>query len=213
MRTATANSFIGTHRQYAPAKDAGQKWPWFRMVPLVTTAFLSPLSTASAQSATAIQRSFQPTHYATARREEHIFLGKQEALYWAPAQQNEVVSFTYADHVIADISRLEDGWWGEETIAPSAQVIGDIANTISSFPFHSDNLPDIQVDDDGSVSINWLLENGDMFSAIFFGRGTVLCSVASDDHNRCIREKITARADDFVHIISKFNLTGVISAA
>ncbi|HKR92648.1 hypothetical protein [Novosphingobium sp.] len=79
------------------------------------------------------------------------------------------------ERMVLDIGRLEAGWDGPGSIAPSPQLLRDIEKTLSVLPVHTRE-PDVEVDSsDGSVCMRWETPAEDqVLSLTFPGNGKVV---------------------------------------
>jgi hypothetical protein len=80
------------------------------------------------------------------------------------------------DRIVVELGRLDEGWASEEALVPSPQAIKDFEKVANLLP-HNTKMPEIEIDDGGSLNIRWLdLSNRRSFSLIFKGNGRVIAT-------------------------------------
>lgn len=107
-----------------------------------------------------------------------------------------------ADKVVLELAKLENGWAGEGTVAPSKKTIEEIGAVLDLLPANV-AMPLIEVEEeDGAVSLRWIAANGPRsFSLVCRGAGRVTGVVATIDPPRSTAW--SAYVTDDVQIASK----------
>jgi hypothetical protein len=95
--------------------------------------------------------------------------GKQSGVRYAGSRSS-------SDDVIMELERLEPGWAGAESMAPSQEFIAQIEAVLDQLPPNA-AVPLIEVEEeDGSVSLRWIaMDRNRSFSLVFRGNGRVIC--------------------------------------
>ena len=66
-------------------------------------------------------------------------------------QYSQIESLT--NSILQDLVRIENGWSGPNSLAPSEEIVRDVEKLLNSVVLDSDEEIDVQVDEDGSVTI------------------------------------------------------------
>ena len=80
------------------------------------------------------------------------------------------------DAIVDEIQSLEDGWSGPESIAPSKEVVKEVKKLVQILNIQSKKNLSIWVDDDGTVTFFWLINNDEVLSIDIVGDGKAHCT-------------------------------------
>ena len=83
--------------------------------------------------------------------------------------------------ILAELGRLEDGWSGHGSVAPTDQIINDVSAILRILKLKSKENLDIQVDDDGRVTFFWLIKPEELLSVDIYGDGKVRCNYSPEN--------------------------------
>lgn len=94
---------------------------------------------------------------------------------WPRRRHEPEFNNSFCMAIARDLGRLQAGWAGEGSVAPSTETIRDFFRVATLLPADTRE-PEAEVDpDDGSVTLRWLSEGAtESFSLTFFGRGEVI---------------------------------------
>ena len=92
------------------------------------------------------------------------------------------------DTIIAELRNLEDGWSGQNSIAPSAQIIMDVNAILKILKLKSKDNLDIQVDEDGKVTFFWMKSPEELLSMDIYGDGTVRCNFSPENFSNSVSD-------------------------
>lgn len=98
------------------------------------------------------------------------------------SNQRQSAESSVADHVVLELGKLENGWAGKGSAAPSRKIIEEIAAVMDLLPKNI-AMPSIEVEEeDGMVSLRWIAVNGQRsFSLTCQGTGRVTGVVSTVD--------------------------------
>ncbi len=79
------------------------------------------------------------------------------------------------EKICGDLERLQDGWCGDESLAPSVRTLSDLYQLLVAIPTDA-QVPDVEVDEEtGHVALRWTKpEQGAGFSFVLRGDGRAL---------------------------------------
>jgi hypothetical protein len=97
------------------------------------------------------------------------------------------------DTIVTELSRLTDGWAGQGTRAPTTSIIDDVDLVISVLNINPDNIPEVQIDDDGATTLLWTDLDGSLLTLEFFGKGYVACTFSHAEIEKCRFKKILTK--------------------
>jgi len=81
------------------------------------------------------------------------------------------------EDILSDLRGLTDGWSGNGSSAPSANVLNDVADLLDALKFNEAGLvPDVAVDEDGSVTLTFELAGDRVLAFEVSGKGRVLAA-------------------------------------
>jgi hypothetical protein len=110
---------------------------------------------------------------------------------------------TIADRVALELYRLENGWAGSGSIAPSDHIIEDVGAVLDRLPSNA-SMPHIEVEeDDGSVALRWIASDKlSSFALVFQGNGSVIGVSATINPPRST--SWTAKVSDEIRLAAAF---------
>ncbi len=85
-------------------------------------------------------------------------------------------SESITNSIVYELHRLENGWSGLESIAPSVEIINDVKVLLRVLNFQSNGNLDVQVDDDGSVTVYLQVSEGKTLDFDISGDQSVQCT-------------------------------------
>ena len=83
--------------------------------------------------------------------------------------------------ILSELGRLEDGWSGHGSIAPTDQIIKDVSAILRTLKLKSKENLDVQVDDDGRVTFFWLINPEELLSVDIYGDRKVRCNYSPEN--------------------------------
>ena len=86
-----------------------------------------------------------------------------------------------ANTILQDLNNLEDGWLGSDSIAPSAETIGDVEKLLKALNLKSKDYLEVCVDEDGKVSFLWWFNSDNLLSINIFGSGKAVCTYTPEN--------------------------------
>ena len=110
---------------------------------------------------------------------------KNKAEDYLEHQEFESPIFSHAEaitnSIVYDLVRIEDGWSGLESKGPSDEIIRDVGIVLNNIISISDEEVDVQVDEDGSVTIYLKISGDKTLSFDISGNNKVQCTYVTSN--------------------------------